>query len=389
MGKTLRRYLIGEIGGAFLAGVGIFTFILLVARILDLVDLVMARGVPITQVLVLFGYILPSFLEVTIPMALLLGIVIAFGRLATDGELVALRAAGLHLFQLLRPVAMFGLFVGFLTLTLSISTRPWAHREIKEALYEIAKTRATAALRPRVFNTDFSEMVIYVDSLDQTNGLMKGIMLSDERNNFRRNTVFASAGRLVSNEEDHSIYLRLLDGTSMSYHAGQESYDKTDFQSLEVTLDLESNVTPAKNEQLRPREMEWQALLATRREKNRTGDDPIEEDIEIHRKFVLAVAAIFLAAIGVPLGMQRSRAVRARGMAVSIAVILTYYLLLSGAITLVRRGALLPHIGMWLPNLILGIASAWMLYRAANDKPTLPSFSGWRRRLTGPSGVER
>lgn len=376
MGKTLRNYLIGEIAGAFLAGLAIFTFVLLIARILELVDLVLARGVPGTQVAYLFGYILPSFLELTIPMALLLSIVVAFGRLATDGELVALRAAGLSLLQLMRPVLLFSALVGVSTFTLATNVRPWANRQINQTIYEIAKTRATAALKPQVFNSTFGGMVIYVDGIDQDSGLMKGILLSDERESYRRTTIFSQAGRLVTKEEAKSVYLQMLDGTSLSYHAGQESYDKTDFQSLEVNLDLEQEVGQSGlDAQLSPAEMDWDQLHAARAAKLETGDPGIEEGIEIQRKFVLATAALILPIIGVPLGVQRSRAVRARSLGVSITVILTYYFALSGAMTLVRRGAVDLTTGMWTPNAALAVIGAVLFMRAAQDGRLLPRFA--------------
>ncbi len=380
MGKTLRNYLIGEIGGAFLAGLAIFTFVLLIARILELVDLVLARGVPGGQVLQLFGYILPSFLELTIPMALLLSIVVGFGRLATDGELTAMRAAGLSLVQLMGPVLLFSTLVAASTLVLGLDTRPWANRQVNLTIYEIAKTRATAALKPQVFNSTFGGMVIYVDSIEQESGLMKGILVSDERESYRRTTIFSQAGRLVTNEDAKMVYLQMLDGTSLSYHAGQESYDKTDFESLEVNLDLEDEsgrdrIQPT----LRPGEMTWEQLLQARRAKIAAGDSAIEEGIEIQRKFVLSAAALILPFVGVPLGIPRSRAVRARSLGVSVTVILTYYFALSGAMTLIRREAVGLAVGMWAPNVALALIGLFLFARAARDGRIIP-----RRRKRRP-----
>ena len=93
MGKTLRRYLLREIGGAFLAGIAIFSSILFLLRALDLIEMIFARGVPATLVLRLLTAIGPSFLEATLPMAFLLGVVAALGRMAADNETLALRAA--------------------------------------------------------------------------------------------------------------------------------------------------------------------------------------------------------------------------------------------------------------------------------------------------------
>lgn len=385
MGKTLRNYLIGEIGGAFLAGLAIFTFVLLIARILELVDLILARGVPGVQVMQLFGYVLPSFLELTIPMALMLSIVVAFGRLATDGELTALRAAGLSLVQLIGPVMLFSALVAASTFVLALHARPWANRQVNHTIYEIAKTRATAALKPQVFNSTFGGMVIYVDSIEQVSGLMKGILVSDERESYRRTTIFSAAGRLVTNEDQKTVYLQMLDGTSLSYHAGQESYDKTDFKSLEVNLDLEEDVGRDRIQPtLTPSEMSWDQLLEARQAKQAAGDSAIEEGIEMQRKFVLSAAALILPIIAVPLGIQRSRAVRARSLGVSITVILVYYFGLSGAMTLIRREAVGLEVGMWTPNAVLAVIGILLFVRAARDGRIFPRR---RRPAQDPRGA--
>ncbi len=390
MGRTLRTYVIGEVGIAFSTGLAICTFVLLIARILDLVDLILSRGVPPARVLELFAYILPSFLEMTVPMALLIGIVVAFGRLAADGELIAIRSAGISLEQVLRPVLTFALLAGALTLALAIFARPWAKRHVRQTVYDIAKTRATAALQPRVFNSDFDGIVIYVDDIDRGAGLLKGIMLSDERESYRRTTIFASAGRLLTDEANKSIYLQMLDGTSLSYHAGQESYDKTDFASFEVNLDIEKDVgTGTGAEATRPSEMDWATLLDSRRRRLEAGDPAIEENLELHRKFSVAAACLLLAVIGIPLGMQRTRAVRARGLAVSIVVVLAYYVMLTASMAMARKQTIDPALAAWLPDVVLLIAGALMFRRVARDRRLLPASAVlgglWRRAKESPA----
>ena len=174
MGKTLRRYVLVEIAGAFFAGVALFTFVLFVERVLDLVDLVIGRGVPGVLVARLFASILPAFLEITLPMALLLGVVMAFARMSRDGELAALRAAGIDLRSLVAVPMAAGLVVGLATLFLAVGPRPWGHRTLRSTLVEISETRATAALRPKFFNRDFDGLVVYVDRIAVPAVLMLG-----------------------------------------------------------------------------------------------------------------------------------------------------------------------------------------------------------------------
>jgi len=82
--KVLNRYIFREILVPFALGLGVFTFVLLLARLLRLIELVVNRGIPFTTVARVFLYLLPAFLEVTVPMAMLLAILVAFGRLSAD-----------------------------------------------------------------------------------------------------------------------------------------------------------------------------------------------------------------------------------------------------------------------------------------------------------------
>jgi len=121
VGKIVHRYVFREIVVPFLFGLSVFTFILLIARLLKLIELVVTRGVPVLNILQLLSYIMPAFLEVTVPMAMLLAILVAFGRLSADSEMVALRSSGLSLYQLIAPVAMVALLATAATAALSVS----------------------------------------------------------------------------------------------------------------------------------------------------------------------------------------------------------------------------------------------------------------------------
>src|SRR5262249_34990007 len=134
MRKILHRYLFREILVPFALGLGIFTFVLLLARLLKLVELLVNRGVPAAQVAQVFLLLLPAFLEVTVPMAMLLAILVAFGRLSADTEITAMRSSGVSLYQLIPPVATFVALVTIATGALSCWARPWANRALHTAM---------------------------------------------------------------------------------------------------------------------------------------------------------------------------------------------------------------------------------------------------------------
>ncbi|HYC57912.1 MAG TPA: LPS export ABC transporter permease LptF [Candidatus Binatia bacterium] len=371
MGSTLQRYLLREVRGAFVAGMALAVAILFVLRMVEFVDLAFARGVPSRLVLALAGYIIPSYLEVALPMAALLSVVVVFARLSAEGELIALRASGINLPQLSRPLFAFGLATAALSLVLGVWLRPWANRGIEQTTYKMARTRLTAALRPGVFNSWFGGVILYVDHLDSKTGHMQRVLLSEERDAYGRKTIFAGEGRVESNEDARTAYLQLAGGSLITYHASGKYHDKTDFDSLELNLDMTEDTGVDLAKQGGPPAMRLGDLLAKRTELLARGESAIEESVELQRKFVLPVAALLLPLVGVPLGVSGRRGVKSRGLVLSVAVVLLYYLLLTAAMTLARQQTAPPWAAMWLPNVVLGLLGAWMFQRAAQERPLL------------------
>lgn len=379
-GRTLERYVLREIRNAFAIGIGSAVSVLFVLRVVELVDLAFARGVPGHLVLALSGYIIPSFLETAMPMAALIGIVVAFARLGSDGELVALRAAGISLLDLLRPLAAFGCAVAALSLLLGVWARPWANRGIETTTYEMARTRLTAALRSGVFNDWFGGVILYVEQLDSASGNMRSVMLAEERKEYGRKTIFAAEGHVQSNEDARTAHLELRDGSLLTYHTSGKYHDKTDFASMELNLDLTEDTGVDLRTLGGPGAMTWNDLIDERDAKLARGENAVEETIELHRKFVLPAAALLLPFVGVPLGAAGRRGVRSRGMVVSVVVVLVYYLLLTGAVTLARQQMVPTALSMWSPNLLLGGLGLWLFLRSATERPLLLGLPRLRRR---------
>ena len=374
MGSTLRRYLARELALAFVAGLALSTFVLAVMRIMELVDLAFARGVPASRVAALFGYMLPSYLEITLPMAFLLSIVVAFGRLTRDGEIVAMYGSGLNLRQIARPIFGFALLVAALALVLAVFTRPWASRRIDATISEMARTRFTSALRPGVFASWLDDIVIYVGAVEPATGALTWVMLADDREPARRQTIFAAEGSLKTDDAREVAYLHMTDGTILRSLPSADSYDKTDFGSFDLTLEfdpqVDDHVAPGS---IPPRQLPIDDLLALRAQRLSSGAGATEEDIEIQRKLVVPAGTLLLPLLAIPIGVQRSRAVRSRAMLVSVTAILVYYLLLTVAVTAARAQTVSPVVAMWLPNVAMALFGTFVFARAMRDRPLWPA----------------
>ena len=368
MGPTLRRYFLREVAVPFLYGIGVFTFILLIARILKLVELVVNRGVPLIEIGRLFAYILPTFLEVTVPMALLLAVLLSFGRLSADSEIVALKTSGISLCQMIVPILFFAGLVCFVSFLVSVYARPWGNGRLKAALYEIAKTRASAGLQERVFNDDFAGLVIYVEQIEPPGDRLGGILIADNRDPNMRNTVLAKRGFLVGNEDTHTVTLRLLDGSIHTFEPGDKSYHKTDFTVYDVNLNLAAELARFSQREKDPKEMTLGELRAAIAEKSRVGRSTNSELVEFHRKFSVPFACLVFGLVAVPLGIQPARAVRARGFSVSLILIFLYYLVLTAGEAMAEKGILVPVIALWMPNVIFAALGTVLFAAAARER---------------------
>ncbi len=367
MTRILHRYVFREILVPFLFGLSIFTFILLIARLLKLIELVVNRGVPAANILHLFAYIMPAFLEVTVPMAMLLAILVAFGRLSADSEMVALRSSGLSLYQLITPVAIFVALTTAATAGLSFYGRPWGNRSLRSALYDIARARASAGIKPQVFNDDFTGLVIYAEIIDSTTDQLRHVLVSDEREAGQRNTILARDGIMVSNPKTRTLTLRLRNGSIRTIDTRGSAEYQTDFQTYDVNLDLRQALAAAKDRQ-DPKEMTFPQLRRAINSK-RAQHLPIgSELVEYHRKFAIPCACIVFALVAVPLGVQPVRAARSRGFALSLAMIFVYYILLSAGQALAEHALVPAFIGLWMPNVIFAAVGTYLFGQAAREQ---------------------
>ena len=394
MTKILHRYLFREIAVPFLFGLSVFTFILLIARLLKLVELVVNRGVPALNIVRLLTYIMPAFLEVTVPMAMLLAILVAFGRLSADSEMVALRSSGLSLYQLVPPVAIFVLIATVATAALSLYARPWGNRSLKKALFDIARTRASAGIKAQVFNDDFPGLVIYAETIDATSDRLYHVLISDERDSTQQNTIFAGDGLMISDPESQAVTLRLRDGFIHTNDAREGTEYQTQFEIYDVNLDLKQMIAGAREKERDPKELTLGQLRRAIAAKQAAHQSFTPELIEFHRKFSIPFACIVFGLVAVPLGVQPVRAARARGFTLSLAMIFAYYVMLSMGQALAEQDSIPAIVGLWLPNVVFAVLGVWLFGQAARERTVTQlerlqnAAAVLREKLVGRLGAE-
>jgi len=368
----IHRYIAREITIPTLLGLVIFTFILLMGRILKLVELVINKGIPAREVAKLFGYLLPSFLVITIPLAFLLGVLLGFSRLSADSETIALKASGISLYGMLKPVLALALLASLFTAYLTLYAGPSGNSAFRTQVFQIAASRASAGFQPRVFNDEFDGLVLYASDIEERSGTLEGVFISDERVGNTPSIILARTGRVIPDRSALTLTLRLEDGTihRRPSDKDQDTYQVISFSTYDVNLNLGQQLPETQQRRRKDSELSTSELQKARDQ----AEDPAERSsltVEWHRRLILPMAPLLFALIGVPLGIRSQRSGRGGGFSTGLVVFLIYYLLLSFAETLAVEGGLNPVPIIWAPNALFLTGSLVLLYLSAQEKHLL------------------
>jgi lipopolysaccharide export LptBFGC system permease protein LptF len=242
--RILDRYVLREILPPFLLGLVVFTFVLEIPPIITQGEKLIAKGASWEVVSRILVTLLPQALGITIPVALLIGILIAFGRLSGDREAVALQACGVNLARLLRPVGLLALLAWAATSYIMIVAVPDANQAFRELTFKVVSTRAESEVKPRVFFEDFPNIVLYVREVTTGVG-WTDVLVADTSSADGPTIYLARRGRVLLDATRRTVQMVLEDGTTHSVGLQQpDRYQVTRFQQVILSLDPSGVVGP-------------------------------------------------------------------------------------------------------------------------------------------------
>jgi lipopolysaccharide export system permease protein len=371
MKKTTTLYILKEILPIFFIGLMTFTIILLMDKILRLIELVVNRGGSLSSILMLFLFISPSFLILTIPVSVLLGTLLTFGRLSSDSEITAFKASGVSLYQLFFPISVFAFATFLLSSFLVFYALPWGNRGFKATLYRLVQSKADIEIKERVFNDAFSGLVVYVDRVPLQGNHMEGILIYDQREKGKSNTILAKEGFIVNNPESQEIILRLRNGDIHRFEPEAHTFQKITFDTYDLKLEL-AKTFAAIERKLKDWEMSIDDIRKKMEEIKRTGGNTTLYEIELHKRYAIPFTCIVFALIGVPLGIQPHRSGRSYGFILSIFILIAYYVSLTASEILAARKIIPAFSAGWAPNLLFSGLGIYLLVKTASESPFKP-----------------
>lgn len=363
--RILDRYVLRELVAPFVFALLLLTFALEIPTILQYGETLIAEGVSWGVVVRVLATLLPSALGITIPMALLVGILYALGRLSGDREIVAMEACGVSLARLLRPLILFAVLATAATTYVMIIALPAANQAFREITFKLLMSRGESKIKPRVFYSGFPNLVIYVREVTPGVG-WTDVMVAESGQPAEHKLYLAKKGRLLIDEGKRTVALVLEDGTQHGVNPREpEKYVFTTFERTMLIIDPET-VFPREGPLKGPTEMTIAELKGEMVELKKQNIYPHNQIMAWQKKYSIPAACLAFMLVALGLGASNRRDGRLASFVLGIGVVFVYYVLLyiSEAIA---KGGLLPYwfawLAMWVPNVIIGLWGVVLIAR--------------------------
>lgn len=363
--NRIDRYVLSEVVAPFLGGTVFFIFVFMMFQALRLADFFINRGVggSILGKLALLMSI--SFLPMALPPAFLIAVLVAYGRLSADSELVAMKASGISLLRLSVPPLVVSVMLMFVSFVLNAQWVPWGAREFKSTLIKVSNTRAVGTIKQGTF-TGFFDLLIFAEKVDAASNRLEKVFIFDEREPKNPLTVVAQSGELVQiktgTELGSSAMLKLYNGTIHHNELESSTYQKVDFGEYNLYLKVDEG---AGDSTMKPH-MYTQKELSKWIASTHPGNwDWFESRGEYWRRAAVALSFVLFVFLGIGFGTVRTRAVRAGAAMTAVLVMVLYWGAQTVAGIWMQKGIVPPWFAMQIPNIIVAALGIFSFRRAA------------------------
>lgn len=359
----LSRYLFVECGLAAVMALLVLTFLIMLPRVLGLVDLWVNKGVAVGVLLQMIILVTPQFIVATAPMALLVGILMALGRLSQDSEIIILSASGVSLYQILWPIAT---LVGFFSIGAILLNAIWVPSSSHQfaSLKESLLSTTTLDIKPQTFNHAIPGLTIYIHAQGANSLELRGILIHDQRDPKEPTTLTALSGRLHI-KADGNTALLLSEGSRHHKMSGGR-YRQLNFSSYNLDLGVSLGLK-TRDHATDIRGMSMGQL----RQVIQAGEAALVQDayMEWHRRLAFPVAGFILGLLAVPLSLQQShRSGRGYGFIIAVIALIVHFMLLSVGEALAKRGDLPVWVGYGLPNILMALFTVYVMVQTARGR---------------------
>src|SRR3984885_3852016 len=374
--RLIDRYICRQVFSHAFLGLAIFTFVFFVPQLVRLMDLIVRHPGSWSTIAILFLSTLPGILSLTIPMGVLVGVLIALGRLSADSELIAMSALGMGRRRLLVPVGIIAVGATAITFLMTIWLAPLSVRTFRIIEDRLRAGQASYQVSPRVFDERCPHMVLYVNDIDSAATRWKGVFLADTDKDVTRLTL-AEEAIVIADRSEGKLEVHLRNGTVHEFSSSDPGhYSLSGFGERDLPVEVKS----AEGDQVSEPGIPGRTM-STLWQKRRTQR---EASVEIQRRLSFPFACISFALLAMPIGARPRSVGRAAGFLITLILITGYYLMFTIGAGLTRQGTIPIWVGIWSANVITAGLGLFLLPRlermpgSSRTGAALDWVAGWR-----------
>lgn len=393
--RLLTRTIFREIFVTAMLGAALFTFVLFLQQARHLFEFLVRSSGSSKTVAYMFALVFPVMLPFAIPLGVLIGTLVTLSRMSADGEITAMRAAGVPGRRVVPAILLFGSLAMCCAAAASLWLTPWSIREGIRVRNVLIASELTADVQARVFEEQFPNKVLYVG--DVTIGppsrwrqiFVADITPADERTPSASergdSPVVTLAPEAIALPDASANRLQLSLKNGSTYEAGKDigDYHITEYsgqgdQALYAEKPKAATVSKPVTE-MDTKPLYKMAYKTPELDKT----SKLDAQIELNTRFALPLACILLSLAGVPLGITTRRAGKSGAVVLTVALALIYYIGLGTLVNLSKQGRLSPALAVWLPDLIFAVFGIAMMMRLEipGDRDILGRVFGFIRGL--------
>ena len=386
--RIIDRYIFREILSHALLGLGIFTFVIFVPQLVQIMNVVARGSGDARQIALLFFSAFPRVLTFSVPIGVLVGVLIGLGRMSADSELIAMNAAGMGLKRILIPVGLLALLATGVTLCMTVWLGPISIHTMRSLEDRLRSAQASFEIQPRIFNEQFPHLVLYVQDISAAAMNWHGVFLAESDGGDVSRLTLAEDAIVAADRNQGKLQLFLRQGTVHESQAqGPEHYGLSAFGERDQALNVGGSAATQATGLINP-ERPLRQLFADK------GPEATESHVEFQRRFAFPAACLVFALVALPVGSRPRRGGRAGGFVLAITLVSAYYIIFVLCAELARDGSLPIWLGIWTANILMaaaGLALFPSMEKLGGDSPfreALGRLGHWWRQVRSKRTLE-
>ena len=375
--KLLDRYVSRQVLVSSIFAVGVLSVVLVLGRVFkDLLEMLVNHNVPLEFILTFIAYILPFSLTFTIPWGFLTAVLLVFGKMSAENELIALRSSGISIPRICASVFAISLAFAGICLWINVEVAPRAQVKMKESLYNIATNNPLAMFSSDKVISEFPGRKIYVEHNDGPE--LRNILVYEMNDDsFPIRVVFARRGVLKTDPEHSQLLLNLFDAqyeerssddpmNLMKISLGNTAKETTfpiSLQELYEKARKKKGLSGMTVNELQQRLKEQRAEAVSKTDRKQQASELSAAKTEVSKRFSFSLASFAFALIGVPLAITAHRKETSAGFLISLIVAFVYFIFILVADAMKENPKAHPELLIWLPNVLFIGLGLWLFYK--------------------------